>query len=127
MAAHNLVRAIVLQRDNQFIVVAANGTVVLMDGEGTVLGNSGAQEDPIAAIVKRKRWGTIIAEYPQPVTVFIESLTINERFPKCFTMLARVTKGGAKIDSFNAREKQALNELIQHGIVRKSKTNYLLA
>lgn len=129
MAAHNLLRAIILQRGNQFIVVAANGSVVLVDGEGTVFGCSGDKENPIKAIVKRKSWGVIVGldNYPPAVGAFIDSLDIEGRFPKCFTMLSRVPKGGAKIDSFNVREKQMLNELIAHGLVKKSKTNYLIA
>ena len=63
---------------------------------------------------------------PAPVVAYLDSLYMPNRFPKCVEMLSRIPKGGAKIASFNPREKQMLNELIQHELIRKSKQNYLI-
>lgn len=130
MAAHKLITTVVMiDNQNRYMLINANGSVVMVDGEGSFLGTSGVQEDPIAAIVKRKRWGTItdLDTTPAPIQAFVaDNLFTYKRFPKCFCMLSKMRKGGVKIDNFDKREKQMLNELIQHGVVRKSATKYLL-
>lgn len=129
MASHKIIKAIVKTDGNNFVVFpATDDYCIVLDGKGTVIGSGDKKESPITSLKRRSRWGVYVDldKCPTPVQHFIKTLDIKARFPKCFEMLPRIPKGGAKIDSFNIREKQMLNELIQHGVIKKSKLFYTL-
>lgn len=130
MAAHNLIKYVVRQRPNgNFLVIAADGSLFLFADDGEFLSVLNSKTDPIALIHDTRKEGPIVAldTLPAPVVEYLNSLYMLHRFPKCVEMLTRIPKGGAKIASFEPREKQLLNELIRHGLIRKSKQNYLIA
>ena len=129
MAAHNLIKWIVRKRkDNQFLIIAADGGMFLVAADGELLDVFNNKPDPIATIRATRKDGALVDldTLPAPVVEYLDSLNMLARFPKCFSMLSRIVSGGVKIDSFDKREKQALNELIRHGLIKKSKTNYLI-
>jgi hypothetical protein len=68
-----------------------------------------------------------ITDLPQEIKDYISTIQPTNRFPKCFGMLPKIRKGGTKIGDFTNREKQMLTELIGHGLIKKSKKNYVLA
>lgn len=125
MAAHNIIKYVVRERENDYLVIGADGSYFTVSPNGELLAVLKPQPDPIATIVKTRREGQVVTP-PAPVMEYLNTLCIDSRFPKCFTMLSKIVSGGVKIDSFEKREKQALNELIRHGLIRKSKINYLI-
>ena len=126
MATHNKILYVVRKKDN-FLVIGADGSLFTVSPEGELLEVlRGA--DATTNVRNTRKMGSVVEldTLPFPVAAYLNTLCFNGRFPKCFGWLTKIPKGGLKAVQMSNREKQELNELIAHGLVKKTNAgNYI--
>lgn len=131
MATHNkithIIRASVGCIIPQFLVIDSKGNTYACGENG--VGQLGVVViDSIRYIRNTKSFGPVVSldSVPPKVAEYVKSLPNVGRFPKCFGWLTKIPKGGLKAVQMSNRDKQELNELIAHGLVKKTNAgNYI--
>lgn len=129
MSAHKPIKFVVRQGFGLYLLIAADGKCYTVNDDGVGQFEK-TVSNPVAHIRATAKIGRLVhlETLPPRVYEYVNSLNVVGRFPKCFDWLPDIKKGGISAVHLNVKSKQMLNELCQHGLVKKTKANnYILA